>query len=93
MAKTVHVFIQGRVQGVAYRYWTQDEAEKRSLCGWVRNCRDGSVEAVFSGKDEDVANMLDACWHGPMLAKVKQIRTQDYEDCIPEIFEILATSR
>ena len=89
---TIHAMIYGRVQGVSYRYWTQAEARKRSLLGWVRNRRDGSVEAVFSGSDDDVDAMLEACWSGPMLASVSDIETRDYTDKIPESFDVLPTT-
>lgn len=92
MTKAIHAIIKGRVQGVAFRYWTQGEAGKRSLCGWVRNRLDGSVEAVFSGSDEDVDAMLAACWSGPMLASVKEIKTDVYASHVPEVFEILSTA-
>lgn len=91
MTKTIHATIYGRVQGVAYRYWTQKEANKKSLLGWVRNRRDGCVEAVFSGSEEDVADMLRACWTGPTLAGVKDIKTEDFDGNVPEIFEVLPT--
>jgi len=91
MAKTIHVIIYGRVQGVAYRNWVQNEAGKKSLLGWVRNRRDGAVEAVFSGTEEDVADMLQACWSGPILARVNDIRTEDFEGHLPELFELLPT--
>ena len=58
--RTVHVRITGRVQGVSYRAWTEDAAAELGLRGWVRNRRDGSVEAVFSGSDAAVADMLVA---------------------------------
>ena len=51
---TVRVRISGRVQGVWYRGWTVDEARRLGLSGWVRNRRDGSVEAVFSGPEHVV---------------------------------------
>lgn len=91
MTKTIHAIICGRVQGVAYRYWTQNEAIKKSLLGWVRNRRDGCVEAVFSGPEEDVADMLAACWSGPMMAKVTDIKTEVFEGKVPQLFEILPT--
>jgi acylphosphatase len=60
-----HVLIRGRVQGVGYRAWTEVTALERGLGGWVRNRRDGSVEAVFSGPQGDVATMIAECRRGP----------------------------
>ena len=60
-----HVTISGRVQGVGYRYFVEHEARSRDLEGWVRNRRDGSVEAVFSGPAEAVTAMIAACRRGP----------------------------
>jgi acylphosphatase len=68
-----HVFIRGRVQGVGYRAWTADEARRRDLEGWVRNRRDGSVEAVLSGAEDMVADMLAACRRGPLSARVDAV--------------------
>jgi acylphosphatase len=68
-----HVSIRGRVQGVGYRAWVADEAARRKLEGWVRNRRDESVEAVFSGPDDAVAAMIEACRRGPALARVEAI--------------------
>jgi acylphosphatase len=56
-----HAIIRGRVQGVGYRVWVEDEALRRGLAGWTRNRRDGSVEAVFAGAPEAVAAMIEAC--------------------------------
>ncbi len=71
---TVHVLIEGRVQGVGYRAWCAEEAIARGLSGWVRNRRSGAVEAVFSGAQETVSDMLDASWRGPRLARVTDVR-------------------
>lgn len=68
--RTVQVRIEGRVQGVGYRMWTQQTAAERGLSGWVRNRRDGSVEAVFQGPDATVAAMLTACLDGPPGSRV-----------------------
>ena len=59
--RTVRVHIKGRVQGVGFRYWTEGVATGLGLSGWVRNRRDGSVEAVFSGPTDTVAEMLERC--------------------------------
>ncbi len=71
---TVRVQIYGRVQGVWYRAWTEREASARGLGGWVRNCRDGYVEAVFSGPPEIVDEMILACRCGPLAANVLDIK-------------------
>ena len=74
-----HIVIRGRVQGVGYRMWTEDTARERGLEGWVRNRRDGAVEAVFAGSIEAVEAMIEACRCGPPGARVEGIdqRTGD----------------
>ena len=73
MIRAVKVIIVGRVQQVGYRYWTERNAREMGLDGWVRNLRDGSVEALFSGSAEKVKNMIELCFEGPKLAKVIDI--------------------
>jgi acylphosphatase len=68
-----HVTIRGRVQGVGYRAWVEYEARARELQGWVRNRRDGSVEAVFAGAEDVVADMVASCRRGPVSARVSNI--------------------
>lgn len=68
-----HVSITGRVQGVGYRAFVESEAVARGLSGWVRNRRDGSVEAVFSGDAEVVDAMIEACRRGPRHAVVEAV--------------------
>lgn len=68
-----HLTIHGRVQGVGYRDWVQREATARQLRGWVRNRRDGTVEAVFSGSEAAVEDMIQACWEGPAMARTTEI--------------------
>lgn len=65
-----HLSVRGRVQGVGYRAWAAEEAEKLDLEGWVRNRRDGSVEAVIAGAADVVATMIEAAQRGPWLARV-----------------------
>ena len=76
----VRVVVSGRVQGVWYRGWTVDEALVRGLDGWVRNRRDGSVEAVFQGPAAAVAEMIAACHQGPPMARVVAVETHPHED-------------
>lgn len=74
--RSVHVFIEGRVQGVWYRGWTAREAISLGLSGWVRNLSDGRVEAVFSGDTTDVENMLRKAHSGPPLARVDAVHVE-----------------
>lgn len=78
-AVTRHVLICGRVQGVGFRYWTEKEALARGLQGFVRNRRDGAVEAAFSGPVKVVDEMLQACRHGPRRAAVTSVEQVDDE--------------
>ena len=71
----VHVFISGRVQGVGYRFWSVRQAEQLELNGWVKNLRDGRVEAVFLGKQEAVNQMIKLCYSGPYSAQVTDVLT------------------
>jgi acylphosphatase len=73
----VRVIVSGRVQGVWYRDWTVREAGARGLEGWVRNRRDGTVGALFSGPEPMVREMIVACQDGPPLAKVEAVEAQD----------------
>lgn len=74
------VRITGRVQGVCYRAWTCDEALARGLAGWVRNRRDGSVEALFAGPEHPVQDMIKACEAGPPAARVAAVEASDADD-------------
>ena len=75
-----HAVISGRVQGVFFRVETQRAAERFGVCGWVRNRRDGSVEAVFEGEQHAVDATLNWCQQGPGMARVDKVDVswQDY---------------
>jgi len=72
--RAVHVSISGFVQGVGYRVWTERRATALGLSGWVRNCGNGDVEAVFSGPAAAVEAMLAACKEGPRGARVDEVK-------------------
>lgn len=72
----LRVKISGRVQGVAYRAWTQGEAERLGVAGWVRNEPDGSVVALIAGPPDKVSEMIDAFWRGPHLANVANVEAE-----------------
>jgi acylphosphatase len=67
------LLITGRVQGVGFRFAFADEARERGLRGWVRNRRDGRVEAIIAGAPEDVETMVAWAHHGPPAARVTAI--------------------
>jgi acylphosphatase len=93
-----HVLIRGRVQGVGYRAWTEMVALERGLGGWVRNRRDGAVEAVFAGDATAVAAMLAACRRGPPAARVDDLQERAAEPSLLDLrrpgahFSVLPTS-
>ena len=77
MDVTVHIIIRGRVQGVGFRAWTEYTALERGLQGWVRNRRDGAVEALFIGSPDAVAAMIAACNQGPRGSRVDGVDQRD----------------
>jgi acylphosphatase len=67
------VTVTGRVQGVGYRAWVEHQARNQNLEGWVRNRRDGSVEALFAGPADLVSDMVARCRRGPSSARVAAV--------------------
>lgn len=74
-----HVWVSGRVQGVFFRACTEDEARARGIAGWVRNARDGRVEAVFEGDRAAVEDLVRWCHRGSPGAVVSGVEVQ-WED-------------
>lgn len=93
-----HVVVSGRVQGVGYRAFVEQEALTLGVEGWVRNCRDGTVEALFAGEAEVIEAMIQSCRRGPYAARVEQIDQRigspaDFRLRRPgEVFSVLATA-
>jgi acylphosphatase len=77
---TMLVTIRGQVQGVGYRAWLEHQARASELEGWVRNRRDGSVEALFSGRATVVAEMVALCRHGPPSAHVASVISETADE-------------
>lgn len=86
--RSVQVRIEGNVQGVGFRRWTQRLARQLSLTGWVRNRRDGSVEAVFSGETQAIEEALARCRMGPRSAKVTGVAVIGEDVAAVDGFEI-----
>ena len=74
---TRRLIIHGRVQGVGFRWALQAQATRLGLSGWVRNRRDGSVEALASGEMTAVEALTDWAWQGPTSARVERVLAQD----------------
>ena len=85
---TKHVHVTGRVQGVSFRAWTQQQAASLDVSGWVRNRSDGSVEAVISGDDRAVETLIAALRDGPPAAKVADVRVSETDEQVGEGFRI-----
>lgn len=90
MRITKHLIIRGRVQGVGYRESMRQEAKRLGISGWVRNRRDGSVEAMIQGEEAAIKALIAWAWQGPPAAKVSSVDVArghgDYVD-----FQKLAT--
>ena len=91
------VVVRGRVQGVGFRAFVEDEARQRRIAGWVRNRRDGSVEAVFAGSLDEVERITAAVRHGPPGARVDPVEVSQAGDedlrqrLAGEVFSVLRT--
>lgn len=72
-----HLRITGQVQGVGFRYATQRKALELGITGWVRNRRDGSVEAMIQGEPAAVETMTAWAKHGPAGAAVGEVRAAE----------------
>ena len=90
---SIHLTISGRVQGVGYRAWLHDRAGALGLSGWVRNRREGTVEAMIQGPSDDVARLLEECRSGPPAARVDGIECAETADeALPGDFEVRPTT-
>ena len=87
----MRVQIAGLVQGVFFRVSARDEAVRLGVCGWVRNRRDGSVEALYQGAPDAVQRMIAWSYQGPRGARVDQVAAQDVEPdpCFEKGFSVL----
>ncbi len=89
--KAVRLIVQGRVQGVGYRWWTRETARGLGLDGWVRNLADGSVEALVIGEAQAIDQLVARCHEGPPAARVSAVAVQSAKDDGSRGFEQRAT--
>jgi acylphosphatase len=78
--QAIRLIIEGRVQGVGYRWWAEGQAARLGLDGWVRNRRDGTVELLAIGKPDALDLMAEACARGPTGAQVSKVARAAAED-------------
>jgi len=77
--KRIHIIVQGRVQGVFFRAYTKEEADRLGLVGWVRNLHDGKVEALIEGKAAAIDRMIDWLHEGSPMANVVRVQVAEEE--------------
>lgn len=78
--RVVGAVIRGRVQGVGFRAWVAHRAQLHGLAGWVRNRRDGTVEAVFAGPADLVEVMVKTCREGPRGSRVDGVELDEEDE-------------
>lgn len=88
----LHAVVEGRVQGVGYRYFVEENASALRITGWVRNRWDGSVEVLAEGDRPVLEKLLAALYQGPRSSSVEEIK-QDWQPATGEFsrFNIRAT--
>ena len=91
MTTCLRVVVSGRVQGVWFRAWTERKAKSLGLDGWVRNCRDGSVEAVVDGAPGAVDAIIAWARRGPPAARVAGVTVNEASGSFAD-FEWLPTA-
>jgi len=87
-----HIFVIGFVQGVGFRYFTKEAAEKFSIKGWVKNLKTGQVEILAQSKKSDIEKFIEMVKKGPTFAKVKEIKVEwlkEYQNKKFEDFQII----
>ena len=83
-----HVRVTGRVQGVFFRAWTQQQANELGVTGWVRNCQDGAVEGHLEGEESAVAALIERLRDGPPSAVVSRVDVSEAEPGTCDRFEV-----
>ena len=76
--KTIRMIVTGRVQGVYFRKFTQKQAVKLGVTGFVKNNSDGNVEVVACAEQEKLDDLVAWCRKGPLLAKVTRVSVSEY---------------
>ncbi len=85
MKRAIRLFISGTVQGVFFRRFVKDNADKNNVRGFVRNLEDGRLEVFLEGEQEKVQNMIEICKRGPAHSNLRRIeekeeKLQDFQE-------------
>ena len=82
MKKSIRLYINGTVQGVFYREFVKENAEKHNVKGFVRNLEDGRVEVFLEGDIDSVNKMIELCWKGPKHSQINRIeeKSEKFQD-------------
>jgi len=85
MDKSLHCVVSGKVQGVYFRAFVQEQADSLGLRGWVRNLADGKLEVLAQGSEEAQKALVERLWQGPARAQVEQVEANhiDYDKTYP----------
>ena len=86
---TIHLLIKGNVQGVFYRATAKKIADKLKLTGWIKNTREGNVEAVASGDDQQLNEFISWCKQGPEKATVEDVIVTQKKETSFNDFEVI----
>ncbi len=92
MRLTRRIRVHGHVQGVWFRDWTNREAHRLGVDGWVRNRRDGTVEVLVGGEAEAVKSLIERLHEGPLHAQVDRLDIEDFDEPVPPGFTKAATA-
>jgi len=76
MKKRANIIVSGRVQGVFFRVYAKQKAEKLKLIGWIRNVPNGQVEIVAEGEEKDLKDLIKQCYNGPSGAKIEEVTVE-----------------
>ncbi len=79
MGRALHILVSGRVQGVGFRYFVREQAQRLSLSGWVRNLRDGRVEILVVGDALARQGFLQKVHQGPLAAEVARVEFREVD--------------
>jgi acylphosphatase len=89
MKKSVRVYIEGTVQGIFFRAFAKENAERLNIKGFVRNLEDGRIELFLEGAKEDVDKMIELCKTGPKHSEIKKVEVKEEKFQDFKTFKIL----